>query len=111
MNDLKVVKIHISDLLRLMSNMQNGDYIGLAARQDGAEGADFYFLAKVDLPVGNLDPIFVINYFGPNCPAPTTAPRAFYPTIFLLKSALSARGLLKKNNELFVSETDYRRFN
>ena len=111
MNDLKVVKIHISDLLRLMSNMQNGDYIGLAARQDGAEGANFYFLVKIDLPVGNLDPIFVINYFGPNSPIPATAPHAFYPKTFLLKAALNTRRLLLKNDELFVSETDYRRFN
>lgn len=108
---LNVVEIHISDLLRMMANMQNSDYIGLAVSKDGAEGADFYFLAKMDLPVGNLDPIFVINYFGPTSLIPATSPHAFYGKSFLLKAALHARNLLHKNEMLYVSESDYRRFN
>ena len=104
---LNVVEIHISDLMRLMANMDGGD----SAKANNHEGSDWYFITKIVLPVGNLDPIFVINYFGPVSPSPTTAPHAFYPTPFLLKAALTARGILRKNGMLYVSEYDYRRLN
>lgn len=109
MNKLEVVNIHISDLMDIMADMKNGEYIGLAGKVEGAEGADWYFITKLDLPVWNPEPIFVINYFGPECPWPETAPKAFYPTILQTKAALITRDLLH-NNHLFISWSDYRRY-
>ena len=101
-----MLEIHISDLMDIMSDMENGEMIRIG--KDDAEDAT-YFISKVSLPTGNMEPIFVINHLGPVCPWPETRPKAFYPSPLELKAALISRDILH-SQKLFIEEEDYRRY-